>query len=84
MIHAHEVHQIFALAEGTNRYIVIKFEPELVQAADSTVFELKYLLPFVCPRTTCRAFSPAVLAGCEVPEPGARHSPRSAKPGFRL
>lgn len=69
LIHAHEVHQVFALAEGTNRYIVIKFEPELVQAADSTVFELKYLLSFRLPAHNLPRFFPRdVLASCEVPD----------------
>ena len=69
LIHAHEVHQVFALAEGTNRYIVIKFEPELVQAADSTVFELKYLLSFRLPAHNLPRFFPGdVLASCEVPD----------------
>ena len=62
LIHAHEVHQVFALAEGTNRYIVIKFEPELVQAADSTVFELKYLLSFRLPAHNLPRFSPAMCS----------------------
>ena len=85
LIHAHEVHQVFALAEGTNRYIVIKFEPELVQAADSTVFELKYLLSFRLPRAQLAAlFPPRCARQLRSARPGARHSPRSAKPGFRL
>ena len=68
LINAHEVHQIFALNAGNNRYIVVKFEPELVQAADSTVFELQYLLPFRLPVHTLPRFFPArILAGCEVP-----------------
>jgi len=47
LINSREVHSIFAEAtDCPNKYIVIKFEPEVLYTTSKTIFEAKYVLPF--------------------------------------
>ncbi|MCK8059240.1 MULTISPECIES: AraC family transcriptional regulator [unclassified Fusibacter] len=46
VINSMEVHYIRALSEGNNKYIVIRFDPELLYTTTQTIFEAKYVLPF--------------------------------------
>lgn len=47
LINSNEIHNIFSLAEGRNRYIVIKFEPEMLYTTAQSLFEMKYVMPFI-------------------------------------
>lgn len=52
IINAMEVHHILALSESGGRYIVVKFEPELLYSTPRTIFETKYVLPFTLSSST--------------------------------
>lgn len=47
LINSNEIHNIFSLSEGLNRYIVIKFEPEMLYTTAQSLFEMKYVMPFI-------------------------------------
>lgn len=47
IINSNEIHHIDALSEGMHRYIVVKFKPELLYATSQSIFEIKYVMPFV-------------------------------------
>jgi len=46
LINAREVHSIYSDDGKTTRYIVVKFDPEVLYTTPRTVFESKYVLPF--------------------------------------
>lgn len=46
VINAREIHQIKGLSDGANRYIVVRFDPELLYTSYQSAFELRYVLPF--------------------------------------
>lgn len=46
LINSRQVHSVIALSPGINRYLVVKFEPEVLYTTSQTIFEAKYLLPF--------------------------------------
>lgn len=52
LINSREVHQIMALSEGKNHYLVLRFEPELIYTMSYTIFEAKYILPFTLNNST--------------------------------
>lgn len=47
LINSNEIHNIIALSEGVNKYIVIKFIPELLYTTTQSLFEIKYVTPFI-------------------------------------
>ena len=47
LINSREIHQIKCLSTGESRYLVLRFEPELLYSIYSNVFEIKYILPFI-------------------------------------
>jgi mannose-6-phosphate isomerase-like protein (cupin superfamily) len=47
LINSNEIHNIFSVSEGSNRYIVIKFEPEMLYTTSQSLFEMKYVMPFI-------------------------------------
>lgn len=47
LINSNEVHSIRALSNGLNRYIVIKFDPSLLYSNSQSIFDMKYVMPFV-------------------------------------
>jgi AraC-like DNA-binding protein/mannose-6-phosphate isomerase-like protein (cupin superfamily) len=47
LINSNEIHKIFSATEGSNRYIVIKFEPEMLYTTAQSLFEMKYVMPFI-------------------------------------
>lgn len=52
LINSNEIHHIFSLAEGKNEYIVIKFEPEMLYTTAQSLFEMKYVMPFILNEST--------------------------------
>ena len=46
VINSNEVHSIDCISEGGGRYIVLRFEPELLYDSSLDIFEVKYVLPF--------------------------------------
>ncbi|MDF2537210.1 MAG: AraC family transcriptional regulator [Herbinix sp.] len=52
LINSNEVHNIISLHTGMNKYIVIKFEPELLYTTSQSVFEMKYVMPFILNEST--------------------------------
>lgn len=46
LINSRQVHSVTAISPGTNRYLVVKFEPEVLYTTSQTIFEAKYLIPF--------------------------------------
>ncbi len=52
LINANEIHKIFSLSEGNNRYIVVKFEPEMLYTTAQSLFEMKYVMPFILNEST--------------------------------
>lgn len=52
LINSNEIHNIISLSEGLNKYIVIKFEPEILYTTTQSVFEMKYVMPFILNEST--------------------------------
>jgi AraC-like DNA-binding protein len=52
LVNSNEIHNIIALTPGLNKYIVIKFEPELLYTTTQTLFEMKYVMPFILNEST--------------------------------
>ncbi len=52
LINSNEIHNITSLSEGLNKYIVIKFEPEILYTTTQSVFEMKYVMPFILNEST--------------------------------
>jgi AraC-like DNA-binding protein len=52
LINSNEIHNIFSLSEGINRYIVIKFEPDMLYTTAQSLFEMKYVMPFILNEST--------------------------------
>ncbi|MGB8451611.1 MAG: AraC family transcriptional regulator, partial [Anaerocolumna sp.] len=52
LVNSNEIHNIIALTPGQNKYIVIKFEPELLYTTTQTLFEMKYVMPFILNEST--------------------------------
>lgn len=52
LINSNEIHTIFSLSEGSNKYVVVKFEPELLYTNSQSVYEMKYVMPFVLNEST--------------------------------
>lgn len=52
LINSNEVHNITALTEGYNQYIVIKFVPEILYTNSQSLFEMKYAMPFILNEST--------------------------------
>ncbi len=52
LINSNEIHNIFSLDEGVNRYIVVKFEPEMLYTTAQSLFEMKYVMPFILSDST--------------------------------
>ncbi|HEY5562977.1 MAG TPA: AraC family transcriptional regulator [Clostridiaceae bacterium] len=46
LINSREVHQIYAKEGKHTRYIVIKFDPEVLYTTSRSIFEAKYVIPF--------------------------------------
>ena len=52
LINSNEIHNIISLSEGLNKYIVIKFEPEMLYTTSQSLFEMKYVMPFILNEST--------------------------------
>ncbi len=52
LINSNEIHKIYALTQDLNRYIVIKFEPEMLYTTAQSLFEMKYVMPFILNEST--------------------------------
>lgn len=69
LINSHEVHSVEAIDPGRTHYLVLKFEPELLFSAEQSVFELRYMLPFVLRQTPYeKVISARALEGSGIPE----------------
>ena len=69
LINSHEVHSVEAIDPGRTHYLVLKFEPELLFSAEQSVFELRYMLPFVLRQTPYeKVISARALEGTGIPE----------------
>jgi AraC-like DNA-binding protein len=52
LINSNEIHNILSLSDGENKYIVIKFEPEILYTTSQSMFEMKYVMPFILNEST--------------------------------
>lgn len=52
LINSNEIHSIFSLSEGSNQYLVVKFDPEILQTTAQSLFEMKYVMPFILNEST--------------------------------
>ncbi|MBP1753981.1 MAG: AraC family transcriptional regulator [Firmicutes bacterium] len=52
LINSNEIHNIFSVSPGINRYIVVKFEPEMLYTTAQSLFEMKYVMPFILNEST--------------------------------
>jgi AraC-like DNA-binding protein len=52
LINSNEIHNIFSLSPNLNRYVVIKFEPEMLYTTTQSLFEMKYVMPFILNEST--------------------------------
>lgn len=69
LINSNEIHNIFSLSEGFNRYIVIKFEPEILYTTTQSVFEMKYVMPFILNESTHqKIFKEKEIADSVIPD----------------
>ena len=68
LINSHEVHSVEAIDPVRTHYLVLKFEPELLFSAEQSVFELRYMLPFVLRQTPYeKVISARALEGSGIP-----------------
>ncbi len=67
VINSRTAHSVMSdIAEST--YLVIKFMPQILYAAEQSVFEFKYLMPFLADNGNCRkVFSEEELEKTEIP-----------------
>lgn len=69
LINSQEVHRIEATDPLRTHYLVLKFEPEMLFSAEQSVFELKYMLPFMLRQSPFeKVISAEHLAGSGIPE----------------
>ncbi len=69
LINSNEIHHIFSIGEGTNEYIVIKFEPEMLYTTAQSLFEMKYVMPFILNESTHqKVFLKAEIEQTLIPE----------------
>lgn len=69
VINAMEVHYITAASEGRNKYLVIRFDPEILYTTTQTVFEAKYVLPFTMKKSTHqRIFTHQEIKDTNIPD----------------
>ncbi len=47
LINSNEIHNIIALSEGLNQYMVLKFKPDMLYTTSQSFFEIKYVMPFI-------------------------------------
>ncbi|TAH70900.1 MAG: AraC family transcriptional regulator [Anaerolineaceae bacterium] len=52
LINSNEIHSIFSLSTGSNQYVVIKFDPEIFYTTAQSLFEMKYIMPFILNEST--------------------------------
>ncbi|MDF2590130.1 MAG: AraC family transcriptional regulator [Anaerocolumna sp.] len=52
LINSNEIHNVNSLSDGPNKYIVIKFEPEILYTTTQSLFEMKYVMPFILNEST--------------------------------
>ncbi|HHU71066.1 MAG TPA: AraC family transcriptional regulator [Clostridiales bacterium] len=52
LINSNEIHSIFSLSEGSNKYLVVKFDPEILHTTAQSLFEMKYVMPFILNEST--------------------------------
>lgn len=52
IMNSREVHSIFSENIDTVRYIVVKFDPQVLYTTSRTIFESKYVLPFVMAKSS--------------------------------
>lgn len=52
LINSNEVHQILGLTDGVHEYCVLRFEPEMLYDSSQSIFETKYVLPFILNNTS--------------------------------
>lgn len=65
VINSHEIHTINSLSEG--HYIVLRFLPEIIYSAGNSVFEAKYISPFLINSSRHqRIFHPEELEGTDI------------------
>lgn len=56
-----DVHQTRSTTDGLNRYVVLKFVPDVLFFSEKPLFELKYLLPYIWVSQTHRVLFPAEM-----------------------
>lgn len=52
IINSNEIHNIIALHPGLNKYMVIKFKPDMLYTTSQSFFEIKYVMPFILNEST--------------------------------
>jgi AraC-like DNA-binding protein len=52
LINSNEIHNIISVSEGLNKYIVLKFEPEMLYTTSQSLFEMRYVMPFILNEST--------------------------------
>lgn len=69
IINSMEVHYIKSLSTDINRYIVVRFKPELLYTTTQTIFEAKYVLPFTMKTSTHqKVFTEEEIHGTGIPK----------------
>ncbi|MDF2869619.1 MAG: AraC family transcriptional regulator [Anaerocolumna sp.] len=82
LINSNEIHNVFSESEGLNRYICIKFEPELLYTSWSLI-EMKYLMPFILKDSSHqKIFTREEIATTVVPSPLTDMSSQSVQISF--
>lgn len=52
LINSNEIHNIISLHSGLNKYLVIKFKPDMLYTTSQSFFEIKYVMPFTLKEST--------------------------------
>jgi AraC-like DNA-binding protein len=87
LINSNEIHNIISLSEGLNHYIVVKFEPEMLYTTSQSLFEMKYVMPFILNESTHqKVFQKEDIEKTIIPETiyGMYQEYRNKKYGYEL
>lgn len=87
IINSMELHSVMAESKTKNRYFVIQFDPQLLYTSSRSIFEARYVLPFIMTTSTHqKVFTGNELRGTIVPKllKEIRNEDDNKKYGFEL
>lgn len=69
IINSEDVHSVDSMGSGNNTQIAMHFDPEIIYSASQTLFEIKYILPFlISSKTPQKVFKCSEIAKTHIPD----------------